>query len=291
MACTACERSAREECHEFVASCRGCCARAAARSAPFAEVRASGRLDRPYRALLAQFGLTHEEVKAASLADMLGRAKLLRKRADWSAGIPTIIVAPGPSLTAEDVQRVRELRAADLCRVISVSNAWKHCATWADAYFAADARYWREYLPAILDAGCEVARLFACTHSDRLPAVVQRLPSQQQPGLGRQQIHTGRNSGHSAINLAYLWGAPEIILLAFDMQIGAGGAKHFDGDHPPTLVQEMPFDVWLGFYPALAADLSAEGVRVVNCSRVSAIDVFERMPLGDRLAALQEPAL
>jgi hypothetical protein len=53
--------------------CRRCCARAAARAPQFAAARKSGAVDRPYRALLDQFGLTHDEVKAAAAADALGR--------------------------------------------------------------------------------------------------------------------------------------------------------------------------------------------------------------------------
>jgi hypothetical protein len=53
--------------------CRGCCARAAARSPQFDAARRSGRLDRAYRTLLDQFGLTHDEVRAAHQTDQLGK--------------------------------------------------------------------------------------------------------------------------------------------------------------------------------------------------------------------------
>lgn len=53
----------------FTAHCRGCCARAAARSHHFFDSRRAGAQTKGYRQLLEQFGLTHDEVKAAYLAD------------------------------------------------------------------------------------------------------------------------------------------------------------------------------------------------------------------------------
>ena len=69
--CPACAEAARQESHLFHDGCRGCCARSAARSPQFSAARKTGRLDRPYRALLEQFDLTHDEVRAAHQADML----------------------------------------------------------------------------------------------------------------------------------------------------------------------------------------------------------------------------
>lgn len=73
-ACPDCTAAAAAPWHGFTNGCRGCCARAAARSPHFARVKAAGQQDRPYRALLEQFGLTHSDVKAAAAADVEGRA-------------------------------------------------------------------------------------------------------------------------------------------------------------------------------------------------------------------------
>jgi hypothetical protein len=70
MTCSACTKAATTpEWGEFTADCRGCCARAAARSPQFFESRKNGTQTRAYRALLEQFGLTHDEVRAAHAAD------------------------------------------------------------------------------------------------------------------------------------------------------------------------------------------------------------------------------
>lgn len=74
MTCPDCATAAKQLHHGFRANCRGCCARAAARSPHFHRVKTSGMQDRQYRALLAQFGLEHSEVRAAAEADFEGRA-------------------------------------------------------------------------------------------------------------------------------------------------------------------------------------------------------------------------
>lgn len=73
MSCTHCTQSRVLPWHGFQANCRGCAARAAARSPHYARVKANGMQDRHYRALLEKFGLSHEEVKAAAADDFEGR--------------------------------------------------------------------------------------------------------------------------------------------------------------------------------------------------------------------------
>jgi hypothetical protein len=72
--CPSCTTAAREVSHEFTANCRGCMARAAARSPQAHEWRRrGGPPTHAARLLLDQFGLTADEVKAAARADMLGK--------------------------------------------------------------------------------------------------------------------------------------------------------------------------------------------------------------------------
>lgn len=69
MSCADCAAAAAVEHWGFAAGCRGCCARAAARSPQYRRVAEDGFLDREYRRLLSQFGLQHAEVRAAAQAD------------------------------------------------------------------------------------------------------------------------------------------------------------------------------------------------------------------------------
>jgi len=73
MTCTDCTASAERPHHGFRAECKGCSARAASRSPHYRRCRDAGRQDREYRALLEQFGLTHQQVREAAQADALGK--------------------------------------------------------------------------------------------------------------------------------------------------------------------------------------------------------------------------
>jgi hypothetical protein len=66
-----CETSAKELHHGFFSGCKGCQARAAARSPWYFYSKQAGRQTEQYRGLLATLGLTHEQVKAAEAADYL----------------------------------------------------------------------------------------------------------------------------------------------------------------------------------------------------------------------------
>jgi hypothetical protein len=83
----------------------------------------------------------------------------------------------------------------------------------------------------------------------------------------------GLDSGTSAIDLAYKFGAKEIVLLGYDM---TGG--HFC-KHPLQRPPEQHFRRHMMPLAALAADAKANGVRIVNCSPTSKVMAFERQPL------------
>lgn len=94
-------------------------------------------------------------------------------------------------------------------------------------------------------------------------------------------IHQGGNSGYQAINLAYLWGAKQIVLLGLDCSPSKDGKAHWFGQHGPQLTQRQPFALWQDKFPALAQDLAREGVAVLNASRETALGCFERVKLED----------
>jgi len=84
----------------------------------------------------------------------------------------------------------------------------------------------------------------------------------------------GLDAGSSAINLAALFGVREIILLGIDMTGGRWVKKH----HLPVIPQRH-FDLHIGSLTRMAPALARDGIRVVNCSPVSAVTCFERQPL------------
>lgn len=109
------------------------------------------------------------------------------------------------------------------------------------------------------------------------------IPGAHGKGLGEDRIHYGSNSGYQAINLAYLWGAGQIVLLGYDMQT-TGGKQHWFGDHPAGPMQcQSNYSGFMGNFTKLAEDLAARGVDVVNCTRETALTCFRRDSLDNVL--------
>jgi hypothetical protein len=101
-------------------------------------------------------------------------------------------------------------------------------------------------------------------------------------GLGKDKIHYGSNSGYQAVNLAYVFGAVKVVLLGFDMQ-RTGGLTHWHGNHPAAINRDLPVKEFLKKFPALARDLEAEGVEVINATRETALECFKKVDLEEAL--------
>lgn len=95
------------------------------------------------------------------------------------------------------------------------------------------------------------------------------------------EICTGSNGGYQALNLAILSGAQCIVLLGYDAKPGAQGKKHWFGDHPDKT--SAPYDDMARAFKAVAKQLAAAGVEVLNASPDSAIDCFERVTIESLL--------
>lgn len=93
------------------------------------------------------------------------------------------------------------------------------------------------------------------------------------------QFVGGLDAGASAINLAALFGAKEIIVLGMDMCQGRWVPNH------PTMpvIPDWHFKLHLEGLRRMAPELKRDGIRVINCSPISAVEVFEKRPLKEFL--------
>lgn len=182
-----------------------------------------------------------------------------------------VVCASGPSFSAEQAALLndRDTLAALGWRTIAINTSYQKVPT-ADVLYAGDASWWEEHLPKVQStfAGeCwTIQRRVAHQHGLCL------VEHSDEPGLcnvaGR--VHSGGNSGHAAIGLAYLFGARQILLVGFDFQ-DSYNMSHWHGDHPKLLNQERPYDRWLRLLPGLVDGLKEVGVEVINCSIDTAI--------------------
>ncbi len=195
-----------------------------------------------------------------------------------------IICASGPSMAQVDLGLLRRHRS---WRVIVVNNTWE-LLPWADVLYAGDLQWWDRYGKA--------ARSFAgerwtcdpmAAHRYRL----QRVTLREGFGLCREPrcVNSGGNSGYQSVNLAWHFGARKIVLLGFDMHRKQGG--HWHGEHVRMDGKNMlsapasHIAVWRNRFEAMAEDLHAEGVEVVNATQGSALEWFPRRPLAEALRA------
>lgn len=144
--------------------------------------------------------------------------------------------------------------------------------------YACDARWWEEYaapadgkMPWTAFPGIKVS-LTASIDG------VHRLPYDDKPGISLDplRLHSGGNGGYQALNLAVLMGAARIILLGYDMQ-----GTHWHGAHPQGLNNPTgsSFAEWKSKFATTLPDLKLAGVEVINASRKTALECFQRAAL------------
>lgn len=180
-----------------------------------------------------------------------------------------VCVGGGASLTQADVDYCNG-RAA----VLVVNNGYLR-APWARWLYACDYGWWKYHF-ADVDRMCtgerwtqdvDAAREFGLQHIECDP---------HGKGLCRTpgKINGGNNGGFQALNIAFHLGATKILLLGYDM-VG----MHWHAEHPKEIsgpAHTADYALYASAFPALGDDLSAAGVQVVNCSRVTALSCFRR---------------
>lgn len=139
-------------------------------------------------------------------------------------------------------------------------------AHWADALFAIDKAWWEMYI-------ADVSSNFL---GDKF--IGNPVPT----GMDIQSVdflNCFGNSGIGSIALAIYGGASKIILLGYDCQITDGKA-HWHGNHPRGLANAAKINDWPKKFAEFAKTVS---VPIFNASRLTALDMFERVELEDVL--------
>jgi hypothetical protein len=164
------------------------------------------------------------------------------------------VLATGPSLTAEQVDKVRGLR------VVAVSDAYR-LALWAEALVSADKAWWLHHRPEF--AGRRFSAL-------RVPGMDTEL---------LEGLPMGTNSGLRAVELAVQLGATRVLLLGFDL-----GGTHFFGEHPAPLKNTNLLPGRFEVFKAQFASYKPRGVEIINCTPGSALTCYPKADLDACLA-------
>lgn len=180
------------------------------------------------------------------------------------AGKAVVVIASGPSLTADDCALIE---AAGI-PTIAVNSSWK-MARFAGAVYAGDACWWDAY-------GHEVdipAEKWTCS---RQAAAKHR--------INHHAAYGGYNSGMRAIQFAIERGASRIILIGFDCSLANG--IHWHGPHELTKNPDAAkVRKWHGQFKTVATLAKTKKCEVINCSRYTELTCF---PVRDLESVLAE---
>lgn len=191
------------------------------------------------------------------------------------------IIGGGPSVAHAGYSAIARLHQTG--RVIGINDAYR--LRYCDALIFAD-RKWLQWPHTRRDLtsssyGYLIGRVAREEANGDPP--FHRLARDMMAGLSRNpQALSGWDCGSNAINLAYHFtgGRPrDIVLLGFDMGGGNWHSRHLS---PPRDAEYLARNV-IPYFERMAAELRAEGIRVINCSPGSALTCFPIMSLADVL--------
>lgn len=189
----------------------------------------------------------------------------------WT-GASVVCLASGPSLTTVDVGLVKAWRSQETNRFVVVCNTTYQIAPWADALFAMDAAWWMGHYADVRQRFA--GDLYTVNNIGKQFAQLNTMP---------RPFTAYGNSGAGAIRMAATFGASRIILLGYDCSHGKDGKRHWHGNHPAGLGNADSFRKWPGQFQKLKDSL--QNVKVVNCSRKTALFVFPCGTLEEELCS------
>lgn len=180
-----------------------------------------------------------------------------------------VCLASGTSLTKEDV---------DYCRgkasVYVINNTYM-LAPWADVLYACDEEWWDFYKPDFAGAKWTINENAAKKYNLNLIA-----HDTQAIFCETEMIATGGNSGFQAINLAYLHGFRRILLLGYDYQ---NSGQHWHGKHSGSLNKHPDMRRWIRHMENAYPLMQKAGLKIINCSRDTAINCLPRSTITQEL--------
>jgi hypothetical protein len=179
-----------------------------------------------------------------------------------------VIMAPGPSLTKDDVDYVMSKGVFTI-----VIGDVGYVNPFADILYHCDAKWWTHHkgMPDFL--GCQRLSIEPVPqHAE----VKQLILSKERLGLSTETstVVGGSNSGYQAINLALHYKPKQLFLLGYDMKKAKDGRYNINGDHHPDIKGRSNFPVYIRKISTLAPILANHGITVYNCSTDSNLNCF-----------------
>ncbi len=229
----------------------------------------------------------------------------------WEGGTVWIL-GGGPSLTKEFgipdsvVEQVRKnelplstyspyLEGIHNAHVIGVNVAFLF-GDWVDMIFFGDRKFFLKYRNSI--AAFKGLKVTCADYfkDNKGSSEGIRYLAKESTNRGKgissnpQMVRWNANSGAAAISVAANAGASTIILVGFDMKLDDEENQHWhnayrlkgtSGKKNPKL--KTPFGRHLKGFEPIARDAKKRGIKIINASPNSAINVFEKKPVKELL--------
>lgn len=193
-----------------------------------------------------------------------------------------VCIASGPSLSNEQLDLVDRYRNK-IKGIIGVNRAFEAYQKF-DILFGADKKFWLHYYDVVKS----MPFIKTTIEGNACNSRIREIPFEFANGLGDNCIHHNGNSGLMAINLAYLLGAKNIILIGYDFKHSDSGKVHFHSDYDKKKFQSN-FEITKRLFDnveLIANDLRERSVRIVNCSIDTAIECIDKQTLHSELELL-----
>lgn len=195
-------------------------------------------------------------------------------------GETVLILGGGPSLPDLFIRKV-----LSAYHVIGVNDAGLFA--FADVLFFGDARWWyfNQHHPIDpMEKGVFTYNRHPEALLEPYPKFVQCVDGKSGFGIcpDNPKIKFNRSSGAAAINLAYHFGAKQIILLGFDMrQIDGKKNWHMPRFWETDNTRNMTYEKFLAPFDAIKRDADKFGIQIFNTTPGSALTQFPYLSIKD----------
>lgn len=193
----------------------------------------------------------------------------------WAGGV-AFVIGGGPSLLGFDFDRLRGQS------VVAV-NAAGYAVPWAGALYFNDNSFFEKH-EAMVRAWAGVAITGSRRSAAAMPDLVFPVHVQGR-GWSREAhwVRCGRSSGHTAVNIASLLGAEQVILLGFDGDIAPDGRSHFHDRYDRDIDRSKYTDDFGPKWAGMNLAAVNVGIHVFNATPGSRIEEFPMIDLDEIL--------
>jgi hypothetical protein len=185
------------------------------------------------------------------------------------------IIGGGPSVAEMDLSKIHEKRC------IGVNQAYK-LGAWVNVVWFGDKQWYSGQLPDILNYHGLIITCAQEARNDKRWKRVKYVGRSRASGIEshenkRNCIAWNGNSGASAINLAYWFGAKKVVLLGFEQSLPEEGEQtHWHNDYEVRKDNHgklhNPYRTYLKHWGQIARDAKELGLEIVNATPTTAIE-------------------